>query len=252
MQLERLINILEMTAVAGRPVSVAKIQKATGLPRPTCYRLVQTLVDHRLLDSPETDTRYVIGERLVRLALLGKSDIDVRRASANSIKEAAVRLGESVFLARLRDANVEIIHVEMPDDLSKAFIHPGLGDRPVHACSSAKAIAAFAEEELQESLISGTFEKFTRKSHADREMLLREFSDIQTKGYAECDQEIDLGVSSVAAPVRFGNIGVTFSVGAVGHARNFGKQQRKNLGKQMAQLADKVGAAIQLCNVAEI
>ena len=58
MQLERLINILEMTAVAGRPISVANLQIATGLPRPTCYRLVQTLTNHRLLEVEVEEGRY--------------------------------------------------------------------------------------------------------------------------------------------------------------------------------------------------
>lgn len=252
MQLDRLINILEMTAVAGRPLAVADIQKATGLPRPTCYRMVQTLLEHRLLDEPDTGSRYVIGERLIRLALLGKSDIDVRRASAGALKEAAVRLGETVFLARLRNKTVEIIHVETPEDLSKAFIHPGLGDRPLHACSSAKAIAAFAEDSLLQDIEGGEFKAFTPKTHEGMDSLVQEFSEIRKHGFAICDQEIALGISSVAAPVQFGNIGVTFSVGAVGHASNFAPERCEELGQELCQLAIKVEGAIQLCNVVEI
>lgn len=252
MNLERLIHILEMTAIAGRPLAVADIQRATGLPRPTCYRMVQTLVEHRLLDEPDVGSRYVIGERLIRLALLGKSDIDVRRASAGSLKEAAIRLGETVFLARLRNRTVEIIHVETPEDMSKAFIHPGLGDRPLHACSSAKAIAAFAEEQLRDEILDGAFPAFTGNTHSSLETLLKEFSTIRLDGYAICNQEIDLGISSVAAPVKFGNIGVTFSVGAVGHASNFEHEDCKIYGEQLRVLADRVESAIQLCNVADI
>jgi len=47
MHFDRLINLLEIVAVAGRPVAVAEIHKATGLPRPTCYRLIQTLCGQR-------------------------------------------------------------------------------------------------------------------------------------------------------------------------------------------------------------
>jgi len=252
LQLERLINILEMTAIAGRPLAVADIQKATGLPRPTCYRMVQTLADHRLLDAPDDGSRYAIGERLLRLALLGKSDIDVRRAAAGSLKEAAIRLGETTFLARLRNRAVEIIHVETPEDVSKAFIHPGLGNRPLHACSSAKAIAAFADDGLQDEILNGAFEAFTGHTHVSMETLLEEFSAIRADGYAVCNQEINLGISSVAAPVRFGSIGVTFSVGAVGHAGNFKQERFRTFGEQLCDLAGRVEAAIQLCNVAEI
>ena len=39
MHLERLINLLEIIAVVGRPVSATEVQVASGLPKPTCYRL---------------------------------------------------------------------------------------------------------------------------------------------------------------------------------------------------------------------
>ena len=73
MHLDRIMLVLEAVAVAGRPVSTAELQGATGLPRPTCYRLLRSLARHRLLDDPEETSRYRIGERLVRLALLGRA-----------------------------------------------------------------------------------------------------------------------------------------------------------------------------------
>ncbi|MFT5161312.1 MAG: IclR family acetate operon transcriptional repressor, partial [Paracoccaceae bacterium] len=65
MHLERLINLLEIFAVAGRAVSVAEVQKASGLPKPTCYRLIQSLQEQKLLDQPGEDGKYIIGERLI-------------------------------------------------------------------------------------------------------------------------------------------------------------------------------------------
>src|SRR6056297_596211 len=103
MHLDRLVAVLEAVAVAGRPVSPAEVQEATGLPRPTCYRLLQTLAEHRLLESIDTPPRYAIGERLTRIALLGQSDHDVRSAAAPALRETAVALGEAVFLSRFRD-----------------------------------------------------------------------------------------------------------------------------------------------------
>ncbi|MBM2322262.1 MULTISPECIES: IclR family transcriptional regulator [Marivita] len=252
MHLDRLISIMELVAVAGRPVLAADIQKATGLPKPTCYRLVQTLLDHGMIDSPAEDGRVVIGERLIRIALLGKSDVDVRKAAAPLLKEAAVKFNETVFLSRFRNHQVEIIHVETPDDPARAYIHPGLGVRPLHACSCSKAIAAFAEPEFQDSIITGTlraYTEFTKTTEAD---LRHEFTEIVKRGFADCDQEIDIGIASVAAPVSIGNIGATFSVGAVGPIRRFGSTYRAEIGQNLIGLANRVSGAIQLCNVPEV
>lgn len=252
MHLDRLISILEIVAVAGRPVSAIEIQKATGLPKPTCYRLVQTLLDQGLVTAPSGDGRIVIGERLIRIALLGKSDVDVRRAAAPLLKAAAVQFNETVFLSRFRSAQVEIIHVETPVDPARAYIHPGMGVRPMHACSCSKAIAAFAEPEFQSCIIGGSLKAYTEHTKTTEAALRADFARIVERGFADCDQEIDIGIASVAAPVIIGNIGATFSVGAVGPIRRFGTEYRMKTGKNLIDLATRVSGAIQLCNVAEV
>lgn len=252
MHLERLINLLEIIAVIGRPVSATEVQAASGLPKPTCYRLVQTLHEQGMIEDPNADGRYVIGERLIRIALLGKSDVDVRRVAAPLLRGAATLFSETVFLARFRDSKIEIIHVETPEDPARAFIHPGIGERPLHACSCSKAIAAFSEDTFQNEIIDGTLEAFTGHTKTARADILAEFDLIRRQGFADCDQEIDVGISSVAAPVTIGNIGATFSIGAVGPARRFDADRRHQIGVELIHLATKVSGAIQLCNVAEV
>ncbi|MEP4195467.1 MAG: IclR family transcriptional regulator [Aliishimia sp.] len=252
MHLERLINLLEIVAVAGRPVSAVEVQKATGLPKPTCYRLLQSLQEQKLLDQPVEDGKFVIGDRMIRIALLGKSDADVRRCAAPLLRSAATNFNETVFLARFRDSKVEIIHVETPDDPARAFIHPGLGERPMHACSCSKAIAAFAEPEFQECILSQSMKQYTDHTKISKAELRREFTEIVERGFADCDQEIDLGIASVAAPISIGNIGATFSVGAVGPIRRFEKAYRAEIGKKLTILSEKISGAIQLCNVADV
>ena len=252
MHLDRLITLMEIIAVAGRPVSAAELQKATGLPKPTCYRLLQTLQDQGLVEAPSGDGRVVIGERLIRIALLGKSDVDVRRAAAPLLKAAAARFNETVFLSRFRNSQVEIIHVETPSDPARAFVHPGLGVRPMHACSCSKAIAAFAEPEFQDCIIGGTLKAYTEHTKISEAELRADFARIVERGFADCDQEIDLGIASAAAPVSIGNIGATFSVGAVGPIRRFGPENRLSIGVKLIDLATRVSGAIQLCNVAEV
>ncbi len=246
MHLDRLISVLETVAIAGRPVSASELQKATGLPRPTCYRLLQTLAEHRLLDDPGGQARYLIGDRLIRIALMGKSDVDVRHAAAPTMKEAATEFGESVFLSRFRNKGVEIIHVETPADPARAHIHPGLGYRPMHACSCSKAIAAFAEEGFRDDILKGPLKPYTEHTKTSPQHLRREFLEIRQRGYAECVEEIELGVSSVAAPITLGNVGATFSVGATGPVRRFNPAYRARIGTELMQVAAKVTAAIQL------
>jgi DNA-binding IclR family transcriptional regulator len=248
MHLDRLITVLETVAIAGRAVSPADVQRVTGLPRPTCYRLLQTLAGHRLLDEAGGASRYLIGERLKRIALLGQPDVDVCQATAPTLRKAAIEFGEAVFLSRFRDRTVEIIHVETPVDAARSFIHPGLGKRPLHACSCSKAIAAFADHEFQSEILSSPLRAYTEQTKTLAEEIEREFAAIRDRGYAECVEEIEVGVSSVAAPIRIGNLGVPFSVGATGPIRRFTSSHREKIGAGLIEVADRIAANLQLAH----
>lgn len=250
MHLDRLMTVLETVAIAGRAVSPADVQRATGIPRPTCYRLLQTLAEHRLLDeADENASRYLIGERLKRITMLGQLDRDVCQVAAPTLKEAAIDFGEAVFLSRFREKDVEIIHVETPVDAVRSFIHPGLGRRPIHACSCSKAIAAFADKAFQSEVLSRPLRAFTHQTKTDSKAIDAEFSEIRERGFAECVEEMEVGVSSVAAPIRIGTLGVPFSVGATGPMRRFGKAHREKLGRSLIGVADQIASNLQLVDV---
>ena len=246
MHLDRLVTVLEAIAIAGRPLSPAELHDMTSLPLPTCYRLLQMLKDQRLLEDPDANSRYVIGERLVRIAHLAKTDADITDITAPMLKSAAIDFGEAVFLSRFRKSGVSIIHVETPTDPTISFIHPGLGYRPMHACSCSKAIAAFADEAFREFILSGPMKSYTEKTCTSREDLEAEFAGIRDAGFAECVEEIEVGVSSVAAPVKLENGGAVFSIGTIGPIRRFNEDHREHLGEKLIAFAASVGTSIQM------
>ena len=144
--------------------------------------------------------------------------------------------------SRYRNKSVEIIHVETPADATRSHVHPGLGSRPMHACSCSKVIAAFAEDDFREEILRGPLRSYTPNTKRDPEGLRAEFAAIRQAGFAECVEEIEVGVSSVAAPIRIGNIGATFSVGATGPVRRFNADRRAQIGRELCLLSGKVAA----------
>ncbi|WP_299851020.1 IclR family transcriptional regulator [uncultured Roseovarius sp.] len=245
MSIDRLMKVLETLAVAGRPISATELQPMTGIPRPTCYRLLQSFAEHRFLDETEQKSRFVIGAHLVQVALLAKTDAGVAGVVSPVMKEAAAQFGEAVFLARLRSNNVSIIHVETPEHNNGSYFHPGFGKRPLHACSCSKAIAAFAREEFREQVLNGQLKSFTKHTTADRQSLEAELLEVQKLGYAECVEEIERGVSSVAAPIKIGGAGALFSVGAIGAIKRFDAKHRAKRGEKLMVIAEKISSLIQ-------
>ena len=187
MHLERLILILEIVGEKGE-ATVADICARSDLPKPTAYRLVQDLVGAGLLE-PVARGRFAIGTRLKRITHGAESDRALLDLVAPALKQAADEHGVAFFLSRLRGQSVEIIHVETPET-GVSYLHPGLGKRPLHACSCSKAIAAFSPDLVLSQDLEGrlrAYTEFTMTRISDLEM---ELDLIRRRGYAECVEEI--------------------------------------------------------------
>ena len=64
MNIERIMNILEVISNSGQEISTTEIHKLTKIPKPSCYRTIEQLLNHELLDDPNKNNRYIIGKRL--------------------------------------------------------------------------------------------------------------------------------------------------------------------------------------------
>ena len=231
--LERLALILEIVGQIGE-ATVADICAHSDLPKASAYRLVQDLAGAGLLD-PVAKGRYVLGARLRRITEIDLTDQILLDTIAPVLRDAADDHGAAFFLSRLRGKAVEIIHVETPDT-GVSFLHPGLGKRPLHACSCSKAVAAFSPEVA--SSIAGRLKAYTEFTLTDHDDLETEFRIIRRRGYAECVEEIERGMCSVAVPFGPNPPAATMSIGATGSLRVFTPGFRQNMGRTLIAIAD--------------
>lgn len=234
MHLERLTFILEVVGQKGE-ASVAEICAHSDLPKASAYRLVQDLVGVGLLE-PVARGQFGIGSRLKRITQSDHSDRALLEVIGPTLKQAAAQHGAAFFLSRLRGKSVEIIHVETPDT-GVSYLHPGLGKRPLHACSCSKAVAAFLPELFQAEDFEGRLRAYTEFTLTNVHDLNAEFETIRARGYAECVEEIERGMCSVAAPLAASGPGATMSIGATGSMRVFSASFREKLGAQISQIA---------------
>lgn len=237
MHLERLTTILEIVGQKGQ-ASVADICGHSGLPKPSVYRLVQDLVSVGLLDSA-TRGHFTLGCRLKRITHPDQSDPALVEVIAPVLARAAADHGAAFFLSRLRGRSVEIIHVETPD-ANVSYLHPGLGKRPLHACSCSKAIAAFSQDVLSWDELTGRLRAYTDRTITRLEDLEAELGIIRRRGYAECVEELERGICSVASPLSQTGPGTSLSIGATGSTRVFSPRARERIGRALTDLAGEI------------
>lgn len=241
MHLERLTLILEIVGQKGR-ATVADICAQSDLPKPTAYRLVQDLVASGLL---ETSARgeFSIGTRLKRITLSDHSDPALLEVIAPVLAKGARDFEAAFFLSRLRCNWVEIIHVATPET-GVSYLHPGVGRRPLHACSCAKAIAAVSPELMSSDLLKGQLKRYTSKTVTNPEDLAAELEAIRAQGYAECVEELERGISSVATTLAKTGIGSTLSIGATASIRVFTPTMREEIGQALTAMSHKLSFAL--------
>jgi len=241
MHLERLTLILEIVSQKGT-ATVAEICAHSDLPKPSAYRLVQDLVSTGLLEASARG-QFVIGARMKRITHRDHSDHALLEVIAPTLRRAASEHGTAFFLSRLRGRSVEIIHVEIPDT-GVSYLHPGLGKRPMHACSCSKAIAAFSPEILSKGELQGHLRAYTEHTLTRPEDLTAEFDLIRQRGYAECVEELERGICSVAATLARTGPGASLSIGATGSTRVFTPDKRNMIGRTLTAMATELSSAL--------
>ncbi len=245
MYLERLLVILETISQASPSgeMTVSEIVTATGFPKPSVYRQVNDLVDAGVLE-PRKGGRYSIGARVKRISGHQFSDEKIRQLVTPLLKRAAREHGTTFFLSKLSGTSVEIIHAEVPSS-GVSYLHPGIGSRPLHACSCSKAIAAFSTKPELHDLLSGRLKAYTAHTKTELTDLQTEFEQIRESGFAECVEELEAGVCSVAAPVMSGGNDIRYSLGATGTNRVFKPEFRAFLGEVLIRLCKETAELLE-------
>jgi IclR family transcriptional regulator, acetate operon repressor len=196
--LERAFELLEHLADAGGRMALTELAGASGLPMPTIYRLMRTLVNQGYVRQEESK-RYALGPRLIHLGetagrLLGSW---ARPALAQLVDE----VGETANMAILEGD--EVVYVaQVPSRHSmRMFTEVGRRVNP-HCTGVGKALLAQLPEATVREIIGRTgLPANTPHTITDPDTLLGELERIRRRGYALDDEEQEAGVRCVAVPV---------------------------------------------------
>jgi DNA-binding IclR family transcriptional regulator len=113
--LDKAVTILD--ALEERPLALAGLVEATGIPRPTAHRLATALEDHGLVRR-DGQGRFTLGLRLVALGHAAAGELPITEAARPALEELREVTGESVQLyVRDGDRRVCTLSLESPHGL---------------------------------------------------------------------------------------------------------------------------------------
>ena len=207
--LERAFDLLEHLTDAGGELALSELTEKAGLPMPTVYRLMQTLVARGYVRQ-EASRRYSLGPRLIRL---GEGASRLLGAWARPALAGLVdRLGETANMAVLEGD--EVLYVAQVPSRHSMRMFTEVGRRVLPHCTGVgKALLAQLPEGDARALLERTgMPARTPHTRTEPDALMAELAVIRERGYAMDDEEQELGVRCVAVPLTGAPTLAAFSV----------------------------------------
>lgn len=184
--------------------SLSEITRRTGLSPSTAHRLLATLSDQGYVDREGSSKSYVLGNRLLRFSTVISKRTSALREIARPRLEAITRqTGETSNLVVLD--RTDTVYVDQVEGTHRLRMVPGIGATfPAYTSASAKAILAWQRDTRAVSAIfqKGPLPKIASQTIVDEASFLSELSAVSQRGYAVEKDELEDGVSCLAAPVR--------------------------------------------------
>lgn len=186
-------------------MTLTDVAKRVGLSRGTSRRLLHTLVE---LGYVGFDGKlFSLKPRVLNLGFAYLYSHNVWQMAQPYLVDVVEKLHESCSIAVLDGS--EIVYVaRVPTSERIMSINLGLGTRlPAHATSMGRVLLAGQSEVEQKRFIDSIspLPQYTAKSIVERSALLRELQQVRKQGWALVDQELELGLRSLAVPIHDAN-----------------------------------------------
>jgi DNA-binding IclR family transcriptional regulator len=211
---DRALTILALLAEHG-DLGVTEIAQGLGVHKSTAFRLVATLERHDVVTQTEDRGKYRLGVGVLRLAGATRVRLDLVQESRPVTTQLAAEVGETVNIAVL--SGHEALYLDQVAGPSALALHMWAGQRiPLHATSNGKILLAFAAPGTAATLLTDPLPRFTDHTITSLAELQEQLDLVRTRGYATAVDELERGLTAVAAPI-FGIDGhVVASVSASG------------------------------------
>lgn len=239
--LQKALRILLHVGRNGPELGITRLASALSLNKTTVYRLLNAMEKFELIEKNPDTERYRLGLKLHELGTQAVESRTLRTEVRRFLREMSRRSHEAVSLAVATvDGVVCLDRVDSPHTIIS--VRTPIGSRfPAHCTAIGKAVLAYLPQEEVESILSKEgLPRFTAATLTRMRDFKENLCQIRARGYALDKQELERGLSGVAAPVltRAGRL-----VGAVGIAGPTLRFRGKELAQKIA-LAQEIAAKV--------
>jgi DNA-binding IclR family transcriptional regulator len=194
--------MLEILSDHTEGLSIKELSDEMDIHKSTVHRIAGTLVHLGYLSQNPDNQKYLINLSILNLGLKRLQDLDIVNVAKPHLKELLSKTDETITLGTIEGNQVVYIDKLKPKR-SQFTINSYIGkSMPLYCTAVGKAMLAYMPRENFEKLWSTyEFHKLTDNTITDKEDMLKDIEKIKEKGYAVDDEENQMGVTCIAAPV---------------------------------------------------
>jgi IclR family transcriptional regulator, pca regulon regulatory protein len=223
--LERGFAVVHAFGADARELSITEVAQRTGLSRAVARRYLLTL--HELGYVVQNGAEFSLTPRILDLGFTYLSTIDVANIAQPVMEEITNTLHESCSAAVLD--GTEVVYVARVQAKRIMSINLVVGSRlPAHATSMGKVLLAYLPpQSLEAYLANAPFEALTKRTVTSAVDLRKHLALVRQRGWAFADQESEVGIRTVAAPLFNHNNQVDAALNVSGHAARVSMEELK-------------------------
>ena len=198
--LARGLAVLRGFSDARGPQTIAQLSSVTGIPRAAVRRCLHTLKELGYVDA--TLNNYTLRPKVLALGYAYLASTPLAVSSQPLLDQISATLHESTSLAVLEDD--EVVYVARAATARVMSVALGAGSRLPAYCTSLGRVmlAHLPPAQLDAYLARVTLEPRTPRTIVAPKKLRAVLEQVRAQGYAINDEELELGLRSIAVPVR--------------------------------------------------
>jgi IclR family transcriptional regulator, pca regulon regulatory protein len=222
--LARGLTVIEAFSGNRHQPTTAVLSSQTGLSRAAVRRCLYTLKRLGFVDSDD-ERHFYLRPSVLSLGYSYLYSSPLASATQPVLERVSRFLHESCSIATLEGDN--IVYVARAPVTRIMAVDLRIGSRLPAFCTSMGRVllANLATEKLRAYIARLTLARYTDRTIASKEKLLRLLRMVNRDGYAIVDQELEIGLLSIAVPLRDSSGTVVAALNASTHAQRVSRQE---------------------------
>lgn len=243
----KVLKIIEVLAESGNPMKVKELCEKLSMPGATVLRFLQTLINEGYVMHERDKGRYFLTMKICHLGEQVNSRFDLREVVHPFLIELMEISNESTCLAVEIDEKVIYIDaVEGPSRVLRTLQRIGKS-APLHSTGVGKNLLLnYSAEEIDKLVGKNYLVKFTDNTITSKTRLISELDNVRLKGFAVDDEECEIGVRCIAAPIWDFHGKVVASISVSGPASRIKDKRFDEIKEEVIKTAKSISAILSV------